>query len=75
MGQPGRSGAPAPALLGARAAVGAAERDGIGPDGWREVLSAAAAALVSGGSKAFTPKDLELFEASEEQQRIIFRGA
>ena len=32
--------------VGARAAVGAAERDGIGPDGWREVLSAAAAALV-----------------------------
>ena len=36
---------------------------------------AKAAALVEGGSKAFTPKDLELFEASEEQQRIIFRGA
>lgn len=33
--------------VGARAAVGAAERDGIGPDGWREVpLSAAAAALM-----------------------------
>ena len=33
-----------------------------------------AAALASGGSKAFTPKDLELFESSEAQQRSIFRG-
>ena len=33
--------------VGARAAVRAAERDGIGPDGWRGVpLSAAAAALM-----------------------------
>jgi len=33
-----------------------------------------AAALVNGGSKAFTPKDLELFATSEAQQRSIFRG-
>ena len=33
-----------------------------------------AASLASGGSKAFTPKDLELFEASEAQQRSCFRG-
>ena len=27
-----------------------------------------------GGAKAFTPKDLELFQASEAQQRSCFRG-
>ena len=26
------------------------------------------------GAKAFTPKDLELFSASEAQQRLTFRG-
>ena len=38
------------------------------------MCGAAAITRSHGGSKAFTPKDLELFAASEEQQRITFRG-
>ena len=34
----------------------------------------AAAERNMGGSKAYKPEDLELFKASEEGQRIIFRG-
>ena len=30
--------------------------------------------VASAGAKAFTPKDLELFQASEAQQKSCFRG-
>jgi hypothetical protein len=46
------------------------------PDCFKERFEsmAAAAKLASGGAKAFTPKDLELFEASEFQKASCFRG-
>ena len=37
-------------------------------------MSAAAALVRQQGSKAFVPQDLELFHASQFQQRVTFRG-
>jgi len=40
----------------------------------RFATMSAAASLNRGGAMAFTPKDLELFKASEQQQKSCFRG-
>ncbi len=37
-------------------------------------MCAAAALTRAAGSKAFVPKDLELFQASDAQQKSCFRG-
>ena len=46
------------------------------PDCYKKQFESMAkgAARASGGAKAFTPKDLELFAASEFQQWSCFRG-
>lgn len=46
------------------------------PDCYAKQFEAMAngAKRAAGGAKAFTPKDLELFHASEYQQRSCFRG-
>ena len=46
------------------------------PDCYAEHFKSMAdgAKRAGGGSKAFTPKDLELFHASKFQQKLIFRG-
>ena len=41
---------------------------------FNDMAVAAARQRTLGGAKAFTPKDLELFEASEAQQKSCFRG-